>query len=232
LEKALKDIGQLTLSVQLPDDETFSSYKRLKLESESAELLIENSGTAVARNKGIEKAKGDYIAFLDSDDLWLPHKIETQLSFLQEHNYAIVFSSYYCIDEAGQSLNKQVKALKRIDLKKILKCNYIGNLTGMYSVKELGKVYAPNLRKRQDWGLWISAIKKAKYACGIEEPLAKYRVRKTSISFSKRALIAYNFKIYRGCLKFSFFKSVIYLLRFFYEYFFIKKQQIVTDEDT
>lgn len=193
------------------------------------ELLKVNSGVAIARNKGIEKAKGHYIAFLDSDDLWLPHKIETQLSFFQEHNCDVVFSSYYCIDESGKSLNKTVEALKKLNLEKLLKCNYIGNLTGIYSVTNLGKIYAPNLRKRQDWGLWISAIKKAKYAYGIPEPLAKYRVRSTSMSASKWDLITYNFKIYRVFLRFSYFKSVIYLLRFFYEYFVIKKKQTITD---
>lgn len=91
-----------------------------------------NQGAAISRNKGIEAAKGDYIAFLDADDLWKPEKLEKQVVFMQAENSDVCYSSYDLMDEQGEILNKQVKALKVLPYKKLLKSNYIGNLTGIY----------------------------------------------------------------------------------------------------
>jgi len=190
------------------------------------EKLETNSGAAVARNVAIKKAKGAYISFLDSDDKWLNNKLEVQLAFMKQKKCAVVYSSYHCMNEEGDMLSKKVHVLPRLSFQKILKCNYIGNLTGMYSAEKLGKIYAPNIRKRQDWGLWICAIKKAGYAYGIPTPLAVYRERKDSISSNKIQMIKYNFKIYKDFLKFSYIKSCYLMVLFLYEYFFIKKRLV------
>ncbi|WP_420571286.1 glycosyltransferase family 2 protein [Kordia sp.] len=188
-------------------------------------LLQTNSGAAIARNSAIKKASGSYIAFLDADDLWKPEKLTKQLAFMQEKNIAVSFSSYELMDEDGKSLGKMVKALPKVDFSKMLKSNYVGNLTGIYNAQQLGKVYMPNIRKRQDWALWLTLIKKVGYAYSLEEPLAKYRVRENSISSNKLNLLKYNYTIYRKALKFGAFKSSLYLLRFLIEHFFIKPQQ-------
>ena len=190
------------------------------------EKLEINSGAATARNTAIKKAKGSYISFLDSDDKWLPNKLELQLKLIKEKDCAVVFSSYYCMNENGVSLNKIVTALPRLNFQKILKCNYIGNLTGMYSVKKLGKLYAPDIRKRQDWALWITAIQKAGTAYGISEPLAVYRERQNSISSNKFKMLTYNFSIYKDFLKYSYIKSTYYMIIFLFEYFFIKPKNV------
>ena len=187
-----------------------------------------NLGAAVTRNKAIKEAKGDYIAFLDADDLWHPEKLEKQVQFMKLHNLEVSFSSYELMDEVGTLLGKTVKALPQLDYTKFLKCNYIGNLTGMYNVKKIGKIYAPLLRKRQDWLLWLNAVQKSKKpAMSLEAPLAVYRLRKDSISSNKIALLKYNYLVYRKGLKFSTLKSVYYLVVFLYEYFFVKSKQIV-----
>jgi glycosyltransferase involved in cell wall biosynthesis len=186
----------------------------------------QNLGTGVARNKGIKKATGNYIAFLDADDVWEPHKLETQLVFMEAHKIAISYSSYELIDEQGNALNKIVEALPRVTFNKQLKCNYIGNLTGMYNVDVLGKLYLPEITKRQDWVMWLKAIKKAGEARGIQESLAKYRIRKDAISSNKMSLLKHNFNVYRKELKFSMIKSTAYLVLFLLEYFFIKPKQI------
>lgn len=190
-------------------------------------VLETNSGAAIARNTAIEKASGSYIAFLDADDLWMPEKLFKQIAFMQENDIQICFSSYELMDEAGKSLGKMVKALPKVDFSKMLKSNYVGNLTGIYNAEALGKVYMPNIRKRQDWALWLTLIKKVGYAYGIEEPLAKYRLRENSISSNKLNLLKYNYTIYRKALKFGAFKSSLYLIRFLIEHFFIKPQQTV-----
>lgn len=190
-------------------------------------ILKTNSGAAIARNTAIKKATGMYIAFLDADDLWMPEKLTKQIAFMQKKNIQVCFASYELMNESGESLGKMVKALPKVDFSKMLKSNYIGNLTGIYNAKTLGKVYMPNIRKRQDWALWLALIKNVGYAYSIEEPLAKYRLRENSISSNKLNLLKYNYTIYRKALKFGAFKSGLYLIRFLIEHFFIKPQQTV-----
>ncbi len=190
-----------------------------------------NQGAAITRNEGIKEASGGFIAFLDSDDVWKPQKLERQLKFMLKHNIDVCFSSYDLMDESGTLLNKTVKALPKLTYDKFLKCNYIGNLTGMYNAKTLGKIYAPNLSKRQDWLLWLRAVKKsAKPAFGIEESLAVYRVRRNSMSSNKFNLLKYNYLVYRKGLGFSTLKSSYYMITFLFEYFFVKSKQTVTSE--
>ena len=188
-----------------------------------------NQGAAISRNKGVEAAKGDYIAFLDADDVWKPNKLETQLAFMQTNNCDVCFSSYEHIDETGKPLNKLIKALPVLTYQKYLRSNYIGNLTGIYNAKNLGKITAPNLRKRQDWLVWLSAIKKSgKPAKGIRESLAYYRVRKDSMSSNKINLLKHNYWVYKKGLGFSTLKSIGYMLIFLNEHFFVKSKQTVS----
>ena len=188
-----------------------------------------NQGAALSRNKGIEAAQGAYIAFLDADDLWKPEKLEKQIAFMESQNCDVCFSSYEQIDEKGNPLNKLIQALPELTYHKYLKSNYIGNLTGVYNAKTLGKITSPNLRKRQDWLLWLSAIKKSgKPAKGIQESLAYYRVRKDSMSSNKIDLLKYNYWVYKEGLRFSTIKSVFYMLIFLKEHFFVKSKQIIS----
>ncbi|MGB3773755.1 MAG: glycosyltransferase family A protein, partial [Leeuwenhoekiella sp.] len=147
--------------------------------------LETNSGAGAARNVGIKKSCGNKIAFLDADDRWYSHKLKIQLQFMQERDIAICYSSYTLMDEKGTPLNKVVQALPTLDYNKLLRANYIGNLTAVYDMNKLEKSYAPELRKRQDWAMWIDLVKKAVCAYGIPEPLAYYRIRNNSISSNK-----------------------------------------------
>lgn len=187
-----------------------------------------NEGAAVSRNKGIKNASGDYIAFLDADDLWLPEKLEKQLKFMQTHDIDVCFSSYTLIDESGKPLHKLVKALPVLSYNKLLKSNYVGNLTGIYCSRTLGKITSPNLRKRQDWLLWLEAINASdKAAKSIQEPLALYRIREGSMSSNKFNLLKYNYWVYKKGLGFSTLKSIKSMLVFLYEHFFVKSKQVV-----
>lgn len=171
----------------------------------------QNGGAGVARNTAIELANGNYIAFLDSDDLWSPEKLRKQITFMESNNCYFSFSSYGIIDEDGNRVGDTVIAKPIVTYKKALYKNPIGCLTVVYDVSFFGKQYMPSIRKRQDYALWLKLLKSSN-ACGINEPLASYRRTKNSISSNKLDLIKYEWKIYREVEKFSYIKSSFYLL--------------------
>jgi len=159
--------------------------------------LPKNSGPGVARNFAIQQAQGNYIAFLDADDLWKPEKLEKQLKFMEEENLPMTFSFYEQMDEEGVLLNKVITAPLEVSYSKLFYCNWIGNLTGIYSVDFFGKIPISSIKKRQDWILWLTLVKKIEKVKPVPESLAYYRVRKDSVSSSKVKLIKYNYAIYR-----------------------------------
>ena len=214
------------------DDASSDSTKKIARnysEKDSRINLIENTsnlGTHHSRNKGIEAAQGDFIAFLDADDLWKPEKLSKQLQFIQEKGTHACFSSYELISENGSMLDKKVHALAELSYDKLLKANYVGNLTGIYHAKKLGKIYCPEIPKRQDWALWLKVIKEGGTMYGMQESLALYRVRKNSISGNKLEMLKYNFQVYHKVLGFSFFSSLWKMLIFLNEQFFVKSKQV------
>jgi glycosyltransferase involved in cell wall biosynthesis len=171
--------------------------------------LEENSGAAVARNTAIKAASGRYIAFLDSDDLWLPDKLDKQLAFMQMHGHPFTFSAYSRIDEQGQPLGL-VGVPDKVSYRQMLKTSVIGCLTAMYDTVYFGKVYMPLIRKRQDYGLWLKLLKQVEHAHGLQQPLGLYRVRRDSISSNKLNTSTYNWRLYRDVENLSFLSSCYY----------------------
>lgn len=177
--------------------------------------LKENMGAGHSRNKCIEQAKGRYIAFCDSDDRWMPEKLERQIKFMEATHSRLTYSSYITCDENNEETGIYI-APEKLTYRDILRDNKVGCLTAVYDVKVLGKVfYMPTIRKRQDWGLFMGILKQCKVAYGIQDPLAYYRIRKNSISRSKLRLLNYNAKVYQHVLGFSVLKSYFYLLTLF-----------------
>ena len=192
--------------------------------------LANNNGAGVARNVAIKNAKGNYIAFLDADDLWKPNKLTVQVAFMKKHQLVMSYTAYEWIDEQSKSLYKRINALPKLSYQKLLKSNYVGNLTGMYDVGKLGKIYMPNIRKRQDWALWLKTLEKGDVAMGIQESLAYYRVHKTGLSGNKLNLIKHNFNFYSKALNFGIFKGTFYFVQFLFEQFFVKSKLITSTQ--
>lgn len=184
--------------------------------------LTKNEGTGVARNYGVHKAKGTYISFLDSDDLWIPNKLERQLDFMNQNKLLFTFSFYECLDEKGNKLNIRKEAPNLTTYKKLFFCNYIGNSTAIYNAKMLGKIPINQIRKRQDWMLWLTIVKKIKVARPVPEVLAYYRVRKDSISSSKMKLVKFNFNVYHKFHKLNYVASLGCIMLFIFTQLFIK----------
>lgn len=160
-----------------------------------------NSGAAVTRNKALLEAKGKWIAFLDSDDLWVPDKLEKQLKFMQSNGYVFSYTNYECVDERTRSLGTYVTGPNMVDWKMLHRCNWCGCLTVMYDVEKTGLVLSPNIRKRNDWIMWLQVAK----SCDgylLNEILSKYRVHTSgSVSTSgKFGLVKAHFELYRNCL--------------------------------
>ncbi|NRB59541.1 MAG: glycosyltransferase family 2 protein [Winogradskyella sp.] len=234
INKTIKSVINQTYSnweLLLVDDSSSDNTFEIAKQEASKDPRIrvfknnKNEGAAVARNFGTKRAKGDFIAFLDADDLWLPNKLELQLEALKKAD--VCFSSYEWIDTKGNPLNIKVNALESLTYKKLLKANYIGNLTGIYNAKKLGKIFTKNLKKRQDWLLWLEAIKRSgKPAVGLQDTLAYYRNSEDSLSSNKVKLIKHNYKAYRKGLGFSMIKSCFYMILFLYEHLIVKRRRI------
>lgn len=187
------------------------------------EFLSENHGPGYARNRAIERAKGRYIAFCDSDDRWFPEKLEKQIAFMRKKDCALTCTSYLICDDNGQVTGIQ-KADRRISFNMMKRDNKVGCLTAVYDVVKLGrKFYMPTIRKRQDWALFLSIVQHCHIAYGLEEPLAYYRDRAHSVSSNKLSLVKYNVAVYHDILHFSKLKSYFYFFFLFLPAYAAKK---------
>lgn len=148
-----------------------------------------NCGAAISRNKAIELAQGEFIAFLDSDDLWMPDKLEKQITFMRDNDCDFSFCEYEHIDEENNTLHKVANVTKRLTYKKMLLHCWPGCLTVMYNQSVTGKVYAEDIKKNNDHALFLRVLKKCHNAMGIKEIMAQYRIRRGSISSKKSAII-------------------------------------------
>lgn len=181
----------------------------------------EQSGAAVSRNRGIAQANGDYIAFLDGDDIWYKTKLKDQLSFMKDNDYCFSFTNYDEIDENDNSRGTVISGPKVLTHKSFLKTNYVGCLTVMYKRDIYPDLQIPEtVYKRNDYALWLKLSEKTK-CYHLNKVLASYRKTTNSLSSGKkRNLIKYHKEMFQKLYKFGAFKSTLFAWRnaFYYYY--------------
>ena len=183
-------------------DEYVKSDSRIKYMKNA-----ENSGAAVSRNAGIEAANGQYIAFVDSDDVWESEKLEKQLEFMKENRYGFTFTSYRYVMEDGSVTDKTARAIEKINYNGLLKNTVIGCSTVVIDKKITGDFRMPLLRRGQDTATWLQILKKIDYAYGLDIPLVKYRKVSNSISSNKFKALKRTWNIYRNVEHLGLIKS-------------------------
>lgn len=162
-------------------DEVVASFKDSRIKYFKNE---KNSGAALTRNRAIREAQGEWIAFLDSDDLWEPQKLEKQIAFMNNNGYVFSYHEYVKIDEEDKPLNIYVSGPEVVTRQIMYNYGYPGCLTFMYNAKTMGLIQIKDIKKNNDYAILLKLCKKANCYL-LKENLAKYRIRKKSISHDK-----------------------------------------------
>ena len=183
-------------------DGSVEVIKKLQAADGRIKLFIneKNSGAAASRNKALKEASGKWIAFLDSDDLWLPDKLEKQIAFMEENGYKFSYTAYEHIDENSNSLNVRVTGPKVLSKRKMFRYCYPGCLTVMYDSSDVGAVQIPDeiANGENDYAIWLKVCKA--YKCYyLNEIISLYRVRNSSLSnkSKKTKLMKNHYRLFR-----------------------------------
>ncbi len=182
----------------------------------------ENRGVGAARNLGLEKARGRYIAFLDSDDLWLPERLERHIAFMETNRYAFSFCNYSFIDELGKAIAGGRRFPNRINRKQLLGNSIIGTPHTLIDREELGTIRMPELRTHEDFALWLDILEEVDYAYYFDETLCEVRISRSSLSANKFREARAMWRFYRAYLRLGFLRSIYYF--FSYAYHAVKKR--------
>lgn len=176
--------------------------------------LKQNSGSGVARNRAMDESQGRFIAFLDSDDLWLPEKLTRQIYFMLDNGIAFSFTKYVRMLEDGTITNAITAAPATVEYDDLMKHCVIGCLTVMLDRKKIGEQRMLEIRTRQDYAFWLSLTRQGFNAYGLPEVLAKYRLVENSISSNKVKAAQQNWRLYYHIENQPLWKSIWYFTNY------------------
>ena len=187
-----------------------------------------NSGAAVSRNRALREANGKWIAFLDSDDLWLPEKLEKQINFMKKNDYHFSYTNYVEIDEKNNPNGRLVTGPKHITKNGMFNYCWPGCLTVMYNASKIGLIQIEDIKKNNDYAMWLKVCKKTDCYL-LDEILASYRKRNGSISnHGYSELIKWHYRLYRKVEKQSVILSLFSTGRNLVFGFYKKKRYVKT----
>lgn len=171
-----------------------------------------NSGAALSRNKALREAKGRWVAFLDSDDLWVPEKLEEQICFMKKHHYTFTYTDYM-IQLNGEWLPYIYTGPNVVNRRKMYDYCYFSTITVMYEREKIGLIQIENLRKNNDYAMWLNAITKS--SCYRFPKCMSYYIKHDGSvsSGSKLKLIKWHYKLYKDGLHKNEFVSVLLTVR-------------------
>lgn len=175
--------------------------------------LEQNQGVVHARNTALKSSRGRFIAFLDSDDVWLPHKLEKQVREMLTNNWAMSYTSYSLINEDSQPVSKTVTAPPVVTYKQLLRGSSIGCLTVVLDKEKTGEILMPKIH-HEDYATWLSILSKGIEAHGIVDQLALYRVSNASLSGNKKKSAGWQWAVYRQYLGLGWFTSAFYFTHY------------------
>lgn len=189
---------ELLIVADAPTDNTVAIAQKWSAQDTRITVLpnASNMGVAASRNRALQHAQGAYIAFLDSDDLWLPNKLETQIAFMQQEDVGLSYSTYLRFNEKGP-INVVIPPAQ-VDYDTLLKSNVIPNLTSMVRSDLLADLSFKRIG-HEDFLFWLSVLKRTRHAYRVphEGPLAHYRVHEQSLSSNKSRNLKWQWHIYR-----------------------------------
>ena len=201
---------------------SFLSYNRIKyIKNEK------NSGAAVSRNRALREAKGKWIAFLDSDDLWLPVKLEKQIAFMKENDYHFSYTNYVEINEASIPNGRFITGPKRITKRGMYNYCWMGCLTVMYDAETVGLIQIADIKKNNDYAMWLKICKKTECYL-LDEVLAMYRRGRTGSisSHSVKTLLRWHYDLFRKAEKQSVMLATFHTARNLVFGFYKKKRYV------
>lgn len=188
-----------------------------------------NGGASLARNRAIMESSGKYIAFLDGDDMWLPNKLEKQIKYMRDNNYYFSYTPYYILND-GESMDLSTMPIRNcpeeLDYHELLKMNRIGCLTVIFDAENIGKITIPKLDKRNDYAMWLKALRAGVTAHRLNEPLAVYRSHQGISKGNKFGFLKYHFQLFNEVLGYNKLVSYMLTLRNVVYYVYYKKADI------
>ena len=180
-------------------DETAEIVKKIAARDKRVRLLSNqrNIGVSYSRKRGLEEASGAWIAILDSDDEWVPQKLERQMSLQKRTNAKLLFTGSSFMDAEGNAINWYLHAPNEVTYPQLLKQNVISNSSALVRKDLYERYYVIDDRLHEDFAIWLRILRDGEKAYGVDEPLLVYRVAKSSKSGNKFKAAKMNWRTYR-----------------------------------